>query len=40
VVAVGNDFDLTYARLTAACRAVAPGAAFITRALEKPARQR
>jgi HAD superfamily hydrolase (TIGR01450 family) len=30
VVAVGNDFDLTYARLTAACRAVAAGAAFIT----------
>jgi HAD superfamily hydrolase (TIGR01450 family) len=30
VVAVGNDFDLTYTRLTAACRAVAAGAAFIT----------
>jgi 4-nitrophenyl phosphatase len=30
VVAIGNDFDLTYGRLTAACRAVAAGAAFIT----------
>jgi HAD superfamily hydrolase (TIGR01450 family) len=30
VVAGGNDFDLTYARLTAACRAVAAGAAFVT----------
>jgi len=30
VVAVGNDFDLTYARLTAACRAVARGAALVT----------
>ena len=29
-VAVGNDFDLTYPRLTAACRAVAAGAAFVT----------
>jgi HAD superfamily hydrolase (TIGR01450 family) len=30
VVAVGNDFDLTYERLTAASRAVAAGAGFIT----------
>jgi HAD superfamily hydrolase (TIGR01450 family) len=30
VVAVGNDFDLTYARLTAAARAVGAGAALIT----------
>ena len=30
VVAVGNDFDLTYARLTAAARAAAGGAALIT----------
>jgi HAD superfamily hydrolase (TIGR01450 family) len=30
VVAVGNDFDLTYDRLTAAARAVAAGAGFIT----------
>lgn len=30
VVAVGNDFDLTYERLTAACRAAAGGAALIT----------
>lgn len=30
VVAVGNDFDLTYERLTAACRAVADGAPLIT----------
>lgn len=30
VVAVGNDFDLTYARLTAAARAVAAGAALVT----------
>src|SRR5262245_17229849 len=30
VVVVGNDFDLTYERLTAAARAVAAGAAFIT----------
>lgn len=30
VVAVGNDFDLTYARLTAAARAVAGGAALVT----------
>lgn len=30
VVAVGNDFDLTYERLTAAARAVAAGAAFVT----------
>jgi HAD superfamily hydrolase (TIGR01450 family) len=30
VVAVGNDFDLTYERLTAACRAAAAGAALIT----------
>lgn len=30
VVAVGNDFDLTYERLTAAARAVAGGAALIT----------
>ncbi|MBI1848176.1 MAG: HAD-IIA family hydrolase [Candidatus Rokubacteria bacterium] len=30
VVAVGNDFDLTYERLTAACRAAARGAPLIT----------
>jgi len=30
VVAVGNDFDLTYERLTAACRAVAAGAPLVT----------
>jgi HAD superfamily hydrolase (TIGR01450 family) len=30
VVAVGNDFDLSYERLTAACRAAAAGAALIT----------
>ncbi len=30
VVAVGNDFDLSYARLTAAARAVAGGAALVT----------
>ncbi len=30
VVAVGNDFELTYARLTAAARAVAHGAALVT----------
>ena len=30
VVAVGNDFDLTYERLTAAARAAAAGAALIT----------
>lgn len=30
VVAVGNDFDLTYERLTAACRAAARGAALVT----------
>jgi 4-nitrophenyl phosphatase len=30
VVAVGNDFDLTYERLTAAARAAARGAALIT----------
>ena len=30
VVAVGNDFDLSYARLTAAARAVAAGAALVT----------
>lgn len=30
VVAVGNDFDLTYGRLTAAARAVAGGAALVT----------
>jgi HAD superfamily hydrolase (TIGR01450 family) len=30
VVAVGNDFELTYARLTAACRAVSRGAALVT----------
>jgi HAD superfamily hydrolase (TIGR01450 family) len=30
VVVVGNDFDFTYARLTAAARAVARGAAFVT----------
>lgn len=30
VVAVGNDFDLTYERLTAASRAAAAGAALIT----------
>lgn len=30
VVAVGNDFDLTYARLTAACRAAARGAPLVT----------
>lgn len=30
VVAVGNDFDLTYERLTAACRAAAGGAALVT----------
>ena len=30
VVAVGNDFDLTYERLTAACRAAAAGAALVT----------
>ncbi len=30
VVVVGNDFDLTYARLTAAARAVAAGAALVT----------
>jgi len=29
-VVVGNDFDFTYERLTAAARAVAGGAAFIT----------
>src|SRR2546425_3733942 len=29
-VAVGNDFDLSYARLTAAARAVAAGAALVT----------
>lgn len=30
VVAVGNDFDLTYARLTAATRAAAAGAPLVT----------
>ncbi|HSL48478.1 MAG TPA: HAD-IIA family hydrolase [Candidatus Deferrimicrobiaceae bacterium] len=30
VVVVGNDFDFTYERLTAAARAVAAGAAFVT----------
>lgn len=30
VVAVGNDFDLSYERLTAAVRAVDAGAAFVT----------
>jgi len=30
VVAVGNDFDLSYERLTAAARAVAAGAALVT----------
>ncbi len=30
VVVVGNDFDFTYARLTAAARAVARGAHFVT----------
>jgi glycerol-1-phosphatase len=30
VVVVGNDFDFTYERLTAAARAVAAGAAFLT----------
>jgi len=30
VVVVGNDFDFTYERLTAAARAVAGGAAFVT----------
>jgi 4-nitrophenyl phosphatase len=30
VVVVGNDFDLTYERLTAACRAAAAGAALVT----------
>ncbi len=30
VVAVGNDFDLTYERLTAAARAVAAGAPLVT----------
>lgn len=30
VVVVGNDFDLSYARLTAAARAVDAGAAFVT----------
>ena len=30
VVAVGNDFDLTYERLTAACRAAAAGAGVVT----------
>jgi 4-nitrophenyl phosphatase len=30
VVAVGNDFDLSYARLAAAARAVAAGAALVT----------
>lgn len=30
VVAVGNDYDLTYARLTAAARAVAAGAPLVT----------
>src|SRR5512145_391311 len=30
VVAVGNDFELTYDRLTAAARAVAAGAALVT----------
>ena len=30
VVAVGNDFDLTYERLTAACRAAAAGAGLVT----------
>ncbi len=30
VVAVGNDFDFSYARLTAAARAVAAGAALVT----------
>jgi 4-nitrophenyl phosphatase len=30
VVAVGNDFELSYARLTAAARAVAAGAALVT----------
>jgi 4-nitrophenyl phosphatase len=30
VVAVGNDFDLTYERLTAASRAVGAGAALVT----------
>lgn len=30
VVAVGNDFELTYERLTAAARAVAAGAALVT----------
>jgi 4-nitrophenyl phosphatase len=30
VVAVGNDFDLTYERLTAAARAAARGAALVT----------
>jgi HAD superfamily hydrolase (TIGR01450 family) len=30
VVVVGNDFDFTYERLTAAARAVAAGAVFVT----------
>ncbi|MGH7279070.1 MAG: HAD-IIA family hydrolase, partial [Candidatus Rokuibacteriota bacterium] len=30
VVAVGNDFDLSYERLTAACRACAAGAPLVT----------
>jgi len=30
VVVVGNDFDLTYERLTAACRAAAAGAPLVT----------
>jgi len=30
VVAVGNDFDLTYERLTAACRAAGAGAPLVT----------
>jgi 4-nitrophenyl phosphatase len=30
VVVVGNDFDFTYERLTAAARAVAGGAVFVT----------
>ena len=30
VVAVGNDFDLTYVRLTAACRAASAGAGLVT----------
>ncbi len=35
VVAVGNDFDLTYERLTAACRAAVAGAALVTPNLDR-----